>query len=175
MTAISKSILVDTSFFIALWDSRDNCHEEAKSKQGYFDRYRLVVPWPVLYETLNTRLLKNPARMAGFEKAARRLETIDDGPYRRGALRAVREAARRKRRPEDPMPSLVDRIILAMIDDRSRPFHGILTFNHRDFMKPCMSRQIEYICSHPGAAAGYDPASAAPAGPRARRRSRKKT
>ena len=174
MTTISKSVLVDTSFFIALWDRRDNRHEEAKNKQEYLDRYRLVVPWPILYETLNTRMVRRPDWMAGFEKAARRFETIDDSRYRCDALRSVREAARQKRRPKDSAPSLADRILLAMIDDNARPFHGILTFNHRDFMKPCMSREIEYLCSYGGAAESkYDPAPAAPR--RRRRRSRKKT
>ena len=177
MKTIARTVLADTSYFIALWDKRDRYHEEAVNKRKYFDSYSLVVPWPILYETLSTRAVRRPDWMARFEEAARRFEIIDDGRYRRDALRWTREAALSERPADRPAPSLVDRILLAMIDDDDLRIEGILTFNHRDFAAPCLERRIEYICSHPGAAAaGYSPASAAPAGPRARRRrSRKKT
>ena len=176
MKTIARTILVDTSYFIALWDKRDRYHEEAVNKRKYFDSYSLIVPWPILYETLNTRMVRRPDWMAGFEEAAQRFEIVDDCRYRRDALRLVR-AARPRRRPEDSVPSLADRVLLAMIDDDDLRFDAILTFNHRDFAVPCMSRKIEYICSYGAvAASGYDPAPAAPREPRRRRRrSRKKT
>ena len=59
MTWNSKDrLLVDTGFFIALFDPRDNHHIDACEKQEYLENLSIVIPWPILYETINTRLVK---------------------------------------------------------------------------------------------------------------------
>lgn len=173
MPLYSKTALVDTSYFIALWDEGDEHHEEAVNKQVHFDSFSLLVPWPVLYETLNTRFVRRPEWVERFDQTAELFDIVDDGRYRCSALRLTRKAALSERPADRSPPSLVDRILLAMIDDDDLRIDGILTFNHRDFIAPCMEREIEYLCSYGAAAVSkYGPA---PAAPRRRRRSRKKT
>lgn len=51
-------LLVDTGYFFALFDPGDQYHEEAVKKQEWLDELPIVLPWPILYETLNTRFVK---------------------------------------------------------------------------------------------------------------------
>ena len=52
-------LLVDTGYFFALFNSRDQYHEKAVEKQEWLDELPIALPWPILYETLNTRFVKN--------------------------------------------------------------------------------------------------------------------
>jgi len=50
-----------------------------------------VLPWPILYETVNTRLARRPEILAKFGAIARSPETVllDDSPYREGSFATV--------------------------------------------------------------------------------------
>ena len=56
------TICADAGFLIGVYDQRDERHDEAV---GDFVRLfgngvnRLLVPWPMLYETLSTRMARN--------------------------------------------------------------------------------------------------------------------
>ena len=57
---MSKNLLLDSGFWYALYDVRDPFHERANTFATYLDFYTLVIPWPSLYETLNTRFVRRP-------------------------------------------------------------------------------------------------------------------
>ena len=69
-------LLVDTGFFLVLRDARDQYHASAEEKKHLLDRWEVILPWPVLYET----------------------RLVDDGRYRDASRRAVVANASRGRR-----------------------------------------------------------------------------
>lgn len=46
-------LLVDSGFFFALFNERDRYHADAVEKREWLEILSLVIPWPVLYETIN--------------------------------------------------------------------------------------------------------------------------
>jgi len=104
VTRVPQRILVDTGLFFAYYEPGDQYHEEATIPLNtWWDQpgpSRLVVAFPVLYETLNTRFVQDRRRMAAWTRnwsawrAHGRLEYCDDEPYR---LKAFDECVRRMR------------------------------------------------------------------------------
>ena len=82
-----QRILIDSGFFFALVEPRDRHHDDALDRQHWLDLFPAVLPWPILYETINTRLVRDPDKVAQFERLANAPETefVDDSPYRRAA------------------------------------------------------------------------------------------
>ena len=54
MTRNPNTLLVDSGFFFALFDPRDQHHAAARDKQEWLEMFSFVMPWPILYETINT-------------------------------------------------------------------------------------------------------------------------
>jgi predicted nucleic acid-binding protein len=90
-----SDILVDTGFLLGLYDHRDQYHEKAKECFSlYFSRgaNKLVICWPVLYEAVSTRLVKNRPGMRVMQAdwlrltAQRRLQLLSDLPFRERIL-----------------------------------------------------------------------------------------
>lgn len=100
-----KSILIDTGFWIALYDERDPYHHKAINLLDLIPGNDVLIPWPTLYETINTRFCKNKSTLAGFESFIKTQNTllISDLYYRDGNLLEVFEGSRTL--------SLVDRVI----------------------------------------------------------------
>lgn len=65
-----RHVCVDAGFLIGLYDDRDQHHEIAK---GHFSRLfggggnRMVLPWPILYEAVSTRMVGNRNGMNRLE------------------------------------------------------------------------------------------------------------
>ena len=139
---MKKRVIVDTSYFYALFDQRDDWHESALEKQRYLDEFSVIVPWPVLYETLGTRFVKRQERLIGFAKILRKPDTeiVDDSPYREAACRRVMDT-----RNSESRESLVDTIILALMDDEKMKIDALLAFNARDFRAFCFRKSISYL------------------------------
>ena len=55
-----ESVLVDSGFFFALYNQRDSNHAEAIEKAEWLSDLAVVIPWPILYETVNTRFARRP-------------------------------------------------------------------------------------------------------------------
>ena len=55
-----KNLLLDSGFWYAFYDARDQYHEEATHFTEYLEFYNLLIPWPSLYETLDTRFVRHP-------------------------------------------------------------------------------------------------------------------
>ncbi len=143
MPSRRDSILVDSGFFFALFDPRDPYHDSAVEKLDYLEVFSLAVPWPIIYETFNTRFSRRPNTVARFKRilAQPHTELLDDTNYRREALaNAYRSAVSRIM-----AVSLVDAILFEILNDINVRIHGMLTFNHRDFAGVCRTNGVEII------------------------------
>lgn len=138
-----KYLLVDSGFFFALFDPRDFHHAKAVQKKKWLDILSVVIPWPVLYETVNTRFAENmskkPERLQQFKKICRESELLDDSPYRLSA----RENTFQRSEFSQPI-SLVDSIMFLMLEDNNLRIDAILTFDH-DFANICYSKGVRQL------------------------------
>jgi predicted nucleic acid-binding protein len=137
---MGKRILVDTGFWFALYDSRDRYHDSALSLAEYLNPHWLIVPWPSLYETLNTRFVRRKNWLRSFEAAIHRDNVIllPDGSYRESALIDVFSNDLQQGKPY----SLVDLIIREMLSDKAIRIDAMITFNFVDFIDICAKRNI---------------------------------
>ncbi len=139
-----RTAIVDSGFWIALLDQRDQYYEQAQRKADLLRALRYIVPWPVLYETLNTRLMRRPHLVATFARSFLKCPNaylLDDGPYRESALEATLSAGLSGKRGL----SLVDNVLRAMLMDRKVRVNCIVTFNVGDFSDLCQVRRLEII------------------------------
>jgi predicted nucleic acid-binding protein len=141
MRSSGKAILVDTGFWIALYDARDQYHQQAKQKVHILEIATLLLPWPSLYETLNTRFVKNSVAIRGFEALLRQPHVfrLPDEPYREQALVGAMSAAGER------SIALVDMVIRMVLEDVSVRKSGLLTFNQRDFSDTCRKHRVEML------------------------------
>ncbi len=139
--SFAKTILTDTGFWYALYDPRDAYHSQAEKREDILQTSTLLLPWPCLYETFNTRFAKNRMAVRRFEALLRQppVVRLPDEPYREAALEAaITSAASRS-------ISLVDMVIRLILDDISVRKHGLLTFNQKDFSDLCRKHRIEML------------------------------
>lgn len=138
-------LLIDTGFFIALFNERDQHHDSACEMEELLDVSQIVLPWPILYETLSTRLVRQPANMARFGAIVQApgTELINDKPYRVRSLSALLA-------PHSAQSglSLVDAVLCGIIEDVNVPISAMLTFNTRDFLEICLQHNVEFPCTH---------------------------
>lgn len=139
---MTAGVLVDTGFFFALRDRRDQHHGSAVAKKHLLDSSRIILPWRVLYETLNTRFVGLPGATDWFDRLvlSPTTELLDDSQYRDTSYRSVSATGRRGRRL-----SLVDSVLRSIIEDVNVRVAGILTFNPRDFVDVYRQHQIEML------------------------------
>ena len=137
---MAKRLVADSCFWFALFEPRDQYHRAATSLEEHLTVHDLIVPWPTLYEALNTRLVRRPDRLARFKAIIERSSTsiVEDGSYRTDSLRFVMGPTRHTY-------SLVDHVIRSMIEDRSLKLHALLTFNPKDFHDVCSRRGITLL------------------------------
>ena len=141
MASFAKTVLTDTGFWYAFYDGRDPYHEEAERKGHLLETSTVLLPWPCLYETFNTRFAKNTIAVRRFETLLRQAHVIrlPDEPYREIALAAVMTTVTSR------SMALVDMVIRLILDDINVRKHGLLTFNQRDFGDLCRKHQIEIL------------------------------
>lgn len=139
----NNTLLVDSGFFIALFNPRDQHHAAACKKQEWLEMLSVVMPWPILYETLNTRFARQPETIARFESVMRtpRTEFLDDCPYR---LEAYEDTLTRAKGQCNVM-SFVDSVLCAILADTNVRIDAMLTFNLRDFDHICSVQGVELL------------------------------
>jgi predicted nucleic acid-binding protein len=139
---MAKNLLLDTGFWYALYDNRDSYHEDAQILADLLDIHNLVLPWPCLYETLNTRFVKRREWLDSFAAYANRINTVQlsDETYRHHALSKIFR---------NPTPwlslSLVDEVIRLALLDPNIKIDAMVTFNPSDFYDICRLRRIELL------------------------------
>lgn len=140
---INKTAIVDSGFWIALMDERDEHYKDAQQKADVLLSLRYIVPWPTLYETLRTRFTRRPAAIRKFEAFLKRpnARLLDDMDYKNKALEMTLGMPSREGRSL----SLVDHVLRMIIGDTNIRVHCIFTFNRRDFLDVCVRRNVEII------------------------------
>jgi len=138
-----KNVLTDAGIWYALFDPRDQHADQAHQKVEYLDLFHIVLPWPILYETLRTRLVRNVQSLRKFENylATHNITYLEDSSYRNDALRISFDSSLNRSRPL----SLVDCVLRLMLDDVNVKIDYLLTFNEADFADVCRIRGIELI------------------------------
>lgn len=141
---MNGGLLVDTGYFIALHDERDAHNAMAKRHERLLELRPVVLPWPVLYETINTRFAKRPKVLMHIDAIITQESTLllDDSPYREAAYRQVQQTSRKR-----PL-SLVDAVLRAVIEDVNVHISALLTFNEGDFYDVCLPHRVELPCSN---------------------------
>ena len=137
------NIIVDTGFWFALYDERDEYHNKAVELFEYLDMGKVIIPFPSLYETINTRFAKRVEYMESFKRFIERENVflVDDSSYKDAALELTIDSSIGLKKPF----SLVDMVIRLMISDVNMKIDYLLTFNKSDFMDVCLSRKIEIL------------------------------
>jgi predicted nucleic acid-binding protein len=136
-------ICADSCFLIALYDETDDLHSPAlKCFDSYIEqgRHHLLVPWPVMYESISTRMARVPRRMDLISRHLKilrtsgKLDVLDDTEYREAALRNCFPDIPPKIRRS---LSLVDIVIREILSTKRIQTHALATFNHSDFYDVC--------------------------------------
>ena len=137
------NVIVDTGFWIGYYEPRDQYHGEAMEKAAILDSVNVLLPWPVLYETLNSRFVRRAERVRHFERFVSRpsVALLNDAPFREDAYKETRDAAILGKRPL----SLTDVVIRLMLQSTNVKIHYILTFNQRDYVDVCTRRSIGVV------------------------------
>jgi predicted nucleic acid-binding protein len=141
MSNFGKTVIIDTGFWYAFYNARDQYHREAEKKADLLESSTILIPWPCLYETFNSKFAKNTFAVGHFEKLLRQASVVllPDEPYREVALEvAIASVATRGF-------ALVDVVIRLILDDINVRKHGLVTFNPRDFGDLCRKHQIEML------------------------------
>jgi predicted nucleic acid-binding protein len=141
---LKKTALVDSGFWIALLYERDNHHTDAMIKSEILRNLIYIVPWPTLYETLNSRLVRRPGLIRHFVEAfLKRPNAVlwNDGDYRDSALNDTLSDELISKRPL----SLVDNVLRQIIADKKIKLNYLFTFNVGDFADICKRRNLEII------------------------------
>lgn len=144
-----KIVLIDSCFWFALLGTRHD--EYAPAAKSIFERLEtlqcyIIIPYPSLYETVNTKLLKDKYKNAAdwfleqLNTNPRYIKVTDDN-YRETAFSAT--TADRVRGI-----SLVDNILRVMMTDTTLKIDTLITFNTSDFVDTCTRNGIELINEH---------------------------
>jgi len=136
--------LVDTGVWLSLVDRNDNVASRAEvdAIDDLLQGHRVVLPWPVGFETLRTKLARKRVAMQALERRLKSplVEWVEDQSYRVEALEMTFEAARRGR-----ALSLVDCLIRLILDDVNLRIDYLATWNGRDFEDVCQPRGITIL------------------------------
>ncbi len=149
------TICADAGFLIALYDPRDPHHEHASGRfEAFFApeslRHVLLAPWPILYESLNTRQARRRPALQQLStdwnilEQREQLILLSDETYRDQALRDYLEIFAQGPRTL----SLADRVIRAVLADSANTIDALLTYNPGDFSDVCAVQQILLIDQH---------------------------
>lgn len=140
------NICIDACFLIGLHDDRDQHH--ARATTPFAELFEedsnnvAIVVWPVLYESVSTQLVKRRSHLYRFERTLRilrsqlKLEYVEDGEYRDGALEACFGELGKPPARYRPL-SLTDRVLREVLQDPDVRVDAILTFNAGDFSDAC--------------------------------------
>lgn len=141
-----RNVLVDSGFWFAHLGTRQDNLKPVANK--IYERLMIlecnvIIPFPSLYETINTKLLrdKNKAAADWFLKQLNennRFIKVYDDAYRDLAFKSTTSNRGRG-------ISLVDNILRVMMYDSNLNIDTLITFNTGDFVDVCISRGIECV------------------------------
>jgi predicted nucleic acid-binding protein len=140
---VSKIALVDTGYWYALLDAREEHHVDALAKSQTLLSLRYLLPWPVMYETLCTRFTRRPLVVKQFERILKMPNAVklDDAKYRDAALAIALDTVK----PHPNAISAVDAVLRLVIDDPTTRIDCMFTYNPGDFRDVCVRRNVEIL------------------------------
>lgn len=128
-----KRLIIDSGVWYAAFDQRDDKYVYSDKILNLLEMHELIVPFPSLYETINTRLLRNKYKQADylFEylNDSKKVILVYDDKYREQALKSVSSNLN-----QNKSYSLVDMIIRLMMEDSSLGSIAVVSFNIEDFI-----------------------------------------
>jgi predicted nucleic acid-binding protein len=139
-----KGVVFDTGFWIAAFDKKKDEGQHSVATK-YLEKLRndpILMPWPILYEVMRTRTVKNTLMMESFDRTIRKPKflKIDDHKYRGDCVEVAFQTSR------DGRPiSLVDLVIRSVLEDSEYRITRLFTFNKGDFADVCRNRGIEML------------------------------
>ncbi|KAA6338721.1 hypothetical protein EZS27_013303 [termite gut metagenome] len=140
-----SNILIDTCFWYAYYDDRDVQHHLAIELFEYLGLANaIIIPYPTLYETINTRFSKRKDWIDSFNNILTNNESvriINDDEYKEKALKLTFDYSINRKQPI----SFVDMIIRLMLDDADLKIDALVTFNEKDFSDICYQKNIDLI------------------------------
>ena len=138
-----NNVLVDTWYWYAYFNPRDTLHIKAVEMFYYIEMSRVILPFPTLYETLNTRFIKKEQQLIEIKRLINLSSTVIvyDDNYNNAALNLTFEDIG----PKGRSISLVDMVIRLMLDDININVNYLITFNPSDFIDVCQRRNITLI------------------------------
>ncbi|MDH5682666.1 MAG: hypothetical protein OEZ36_13835, partial [Spirochaetota bacterium] len=135
----------DSGFWLGLCDKKDQYHEKSKKIFEQIKYHNLYLPWPVLYEVLRTKFIKNNLLIKTFESYLKvrnlKLEFLSDLEFRNLAYNNVLSIIKERKRTF----SLVDAVIREMLAEEKLVIHYLITFNTGDFADICKRRNITLV------------------------------
>lgn len=141
-------VCVDSGFMIGLYDESDQYHRRAEE---HFSQYldnpfnQLVIPWPILYESVSTSMVKHKSRVAMPERdwrklqASRQLILLDDREFRQIAMDECMAQSQQSPARYRAL-SLTDRVIRSMLSEVNIRVDIFITFDEKDFADVCRRR-----------------------------------
>ena len=138
-----KNFVIDTGFWFALFDSIDDHHKQALDIYELIKENNIIIPFPTLYETINTAFSKQFLWMQKFQEIVNQpnITKLYDEQYRDEALVITYSSSIKQKRSL----SLVDLIIRLILDDPTVRINYLVTFNVGDFSDVCRRRNIEIL------------------------------
>ena len=128
-----KRLIIDSGVWYAAFDQRDDKYMYSDKILNLIKMHELIVPFPSLYETINTRLLCNKYKQADylFEylNDSKKVILVYDDKYREQALKSVSSNLNHNK-----SYSLVDMIIRLMMEDSSLGSIAVVSFNIEGFI-----------------------------------------
>ncbi len=138
------NILVDSCFWIALYSPEEaERHQRALKIIDDMENNEVIIPWPTLYEFVNTRLARRKENLYAFEQFLLKpnVKKISDEEYKKLALQNVFELNKTRH----SSISLIDEVIRQMILDGNLKIDFLITFNRIDFEYPCQLANVEIL------------------------------
>ena len=138
-----NNIIVDSGFWFALYDSRDYYHHNANEIAEYLRLGNILIPYPTLYETINTRFSRRVEWLSEFQNLINQNNVIliDDSEYKDDALNLTFDTNNFR----NFSLSLVDMTIRLMLDDKNLNINYLISFNERDFIDICQRNFISLL------------------------------
>lgn len=124
-------------------DPTDQHHAASKDIADYMEQNKILLPWPCLYETVSTHLVRRRDLILHFEAilSKNNVFLLADDTYKDEAFRQVFLS----NKYSGYSYSLVDCVLREILKDMNVKINFLLTFNKPDFKDVCDQRQIEII------------------------------
>ncbi len=138
-----KIILLDTGVWYAFYTKSDQYYLEAQKLKEKIQFHRILLPWPICYEVLRTKFVKQEQHIIQFKNDLEKfnIEYLSDIPYREQALKELFSGFSKNYKHENL--SLVDILINKVILDKQKRIFWFATTNVKDFEDSCRRRRIE--------------------------------